>query len=122
MYTGLEAPIRWTWLKVPGAVLLLIGIGINIWLLISEGTAYGGRLALLLVAPGAILLFAAWLAENTPSLGGCLAITALLLAALAAFWAYVGVTLLKTPQDEHTPPTIEDTPPLADDAGDTTSP
>ncbi|MEA3401044.1 MAG: hypothetical protein U9R79_07345, partial [Armatimonadota bacterium] len=57
----------------------------------AEGHSW--RLAVLVLSPGAILLFGAWLAENTPSLRGCLTAMALVFALVLTFWAYVGVAV-----------------------------
>ena len=50
-------------LRVPGALLLIGGVGVNVWLLAAE-SGFGWRVAVMLLAPGVILLFAAWLAEH----------------------------------------------------------
>ncbi len=102
-YPGFEDRPRATLLRGVGALLLVAGVGANVWLLIAHG-GHGWRLAVMLLAPGAILLFTAWLAENTPSMRGCLTLFALVLAAMAAFWAYVGVAMARSPQGE--PPAI----------------
>ena len=86
-----------------GSLLFMIGLGLNIWML-TTGEDLDMRLALLVLSPGFILLFAAFLVANTPSIGGCLTILAILMAFMAGFWAWVGVTVALSPEDE--PPEI----------------
>lgn len=99
---GMEERPRATLLRVLGILLLLGGAGVNVWLLAAEG-GFGWRLAVMLLSPGVILLFAAWLAENTPSLRGCLTLMALIFAAMAAFWAYVAVLMTRAPEEAPSP-------------------
>lgn len=116
-YTGLDERPRATFLRSLGTLLLLAGLALNIWLLIA-GAGIGWRLAMLVLAPGVILLFTAFLAENTPSMGGCLTVFAVLLAFMAGFWAWVGVTVALSPEDEP-PAMLREAPsdePEADDA------
>ncbi len=105
-------------LRALAALLAVIGLGINVWLLIIVGGGYGWRVGLLLMAPAGVLVFAAWLVENTPSMRGCLSIAAVLLAMVGAFWAYVGVTMAL--EEKATPAAVEgdadgeDAPPSPD--------
>jgi MFS family permease len=92
-------------LRALAALLAVIGLGINVWLLVIVGSGYGWRVALLLMAPAGVLVFAAWLVENTPSMRGCLSIAAVLLAMVGAFWAYVGVTMAL--DEEASPAAVE---------------
>ncbi len=103
-HTSLEDRPRAVLLRALGMLLLIAGIVTNIWVGIAHASAFGLRPALLVMSPGVILLFTAWLAENTPSLRGCLTLMALVFAALAAFWAWVGVSIARSPTGE--PPEI----------------
>ncbi len=102
-YTSIQQRPRAKILRGFGSLLLAAGIALNLWLLISD-VALDIRLALLVIAPGGILLFTAYFAENTPSMRGCLSVFGFLLAILAVFWAWVGVTVAISPEDE--PPEI----------------
>jgi len=96
-------------LRVLGTLLLIGGVGVNVWLLVVEG-GFGWRVAVMLLSPGVILLFAAWLAENTPSMRGCLTLLALVFAAMAAFWAYVAVLVARAPEEEPPPASAIESP------------
>ncbi len=97
-------------LRVVGVVLLIAGLGANIWLVVASAQSHSWRLAVLILSPGAILLFSAFLAENTPSMRGCLSVFAVLLAFVAAFWAYVGVAVALS-ADGKPPAAVEDAAP-----------
>lgn len=112
---SMEERPRAVLLRGLGALLLIGGAGVNVWLLATQG-GFGWRVAVMLLAPGVILLFAAWLAENTPSMRGCLTVMALSLAAIAAFWAYVAVVMARAPQEEPPPSAIEAPAPDAPDS------
>lgn len=106
---GMEERPRALLLRVLGTLLLIGGAGVNVWLLATQG-GFGWRLAVMLLAPGVILLFAAWLAENTPSLRGCLTLMALVFAAMAAFWAYVAVLMARAPEEAPAPASAIEAP------------
>ncbi len=109
-YTSFEERPRALLLRALGLLLLIAGLIVNVWVGILHAGAFGLRLALLVMSPGVILLFAAWLVENTPSLRGCLTLMALIFAAMAGFWAWVGVNMARSPTGE--PPAIlRDEPP-----------
>lgn len=95
---GMGERPRATLLRVLGVLLLLGGAAVNVWLLAVQAS-FAWRVAVMLLSPGVILLFAAWLAENTPSLHGCLTLMALVFAAMAAFWAYVAVVMARAPEE-----------------------
>jgi len=103
-YTSFEERPRAVLLRATGVLLLIAGLIVNVWVGIAHADAFGLRLALLVMSPGVILLFAAWLVENTPSLRGCLTLMAFVFAAMAAFWAWVGVSMARSPTGE--PPAI----------------
>ena len=100
-YTSLNERPRAVFLRTTGMLLLVAGLTLNIWLLVARA-GIGWKLGLMILAPGLILLFAAFLAEKTPSMRGCLSVGAVLLAFMAAFWAWVGVTVALSPT--HEPP------------------
>lgn len=106
---GVDERPRATLLRVLGTLLLIAGVGVNIWVAATEG-AHGWRLVVMLLAPGMILLFAAWLAENTPSMRGCLTLMALIIASMAAFWAYVAVLVARAPEEEPPSPSAIEAP------------
>ena len=120
-YTSFEERPRALLLRALGLLLLIAGLIVNVWVGILHAGAFGLRLALLVMSPGVILLFAAWLVENTPSLRGCLTLMALIFAAMAGFWAWVGVNMARSPTGE--PPAIlqgdpgPDAPAPAEDTG-----
>ncbi|NLO05647.1 MAG: hypothetical protein GX131_07420 [candidate division WS1 bacterium] len=89
---------RAVFLRLLGFLLLIGGLVLNISLLVRIGGGYGWRLGLMLLAPGIIMLVTAWLVENTPSMRGCLTFMAVLLAALAGFWAWVGIVQEMDPE------------------------
>jgi len=91
-YTSLQDRPRARLLRRLGSFLLFAGLALNVWMLLT-GAAVALRLSMLVMAPGVILLFSAFLAENTPSMRGCLSVVAVLLAFMAGFWAWVGVTV-----------------------------
>lgn len=103
---SMEERPRAVLLRVLGTLLLLGGVGVNVWLL-AASSGFGWRVAVMLLAPGVILLVAAWLAENTPSMRGCLTWMALIFAAMAIFWAYVAVLMARAPEEEPPPSAIE---------------
>jgi len=103
-YASFEEHPRALLLRALGVLLLIAGVIVSIWLGIAHADAFDLRLALLIMSPAVILLFAAWLVEHTPSLRGCLTVMALIFAALAAFWAWVGVSMARSPTGE--PPTM----------------
>lgn len=103
---GMEQRPRAVLLRVLGTLLLIGGAGVNVWI-VATPAGFGWRLAVMLFAPGVILLFAAWLVENTPSLRGCLTLMALVFAAMAVFWAYVAVLMARAPEEEPPASAIE---------------
>ncbi|MGI5818729.1 MAG: hypothetical protein ACOX9R_11600 [Armatimonadota bacterium] len=102
-YSSFRDRPRAIFLRRAGGFLLVAGVALNVSMLLG-GHDINLRLALLILSPSLILLFSAFLAENTPSMRGCLTFFALLLAFTAAFWAWVGVTVALSPEDE--PPGI----------------
>lgn len=102
-YAGFDQRPQAFLLRRLGSLFLITGLGLNVWMLTS-GENLQLRLALLVLAPGAILLFTAFLAETTPSMRGCLSVFGLLMAFMAGFWAWVGVTVVLDPDDS--PPEI----------------
>lgn len=102
-YSSFEEKPRAVFLRRLGGLLLVAGLALDVGLLV-RGVDVDMRLAILVLSPGLILLFTAFLAENTPSLRGCLTIVSVLLAFMAGFWAWVGVTVALSPEDE--PPAI----------------
>jgi len=103
-YTSLEEKPRARFLRRVGGLLLVAGLALDISMMLMSRVDLEMRLALLVLAPGVILLFTAFLAENTPSMRGCLTLMAVVLAFVAAFWAWVGVTVALSPEDE--PPAV----------------
>lgn len=89
---------RATLLRRLGGLALVGGVALNVSMLV-QGTEIGLRTAMLVMAPGVILLFSAFLAENTPSMRGCLTVFGLGLAFVAGFWAWVGVSVALDPED-----------------------
>ncbi len=102
-YSSFEEKPRAVFLRRAGGLLLVAGLALNISLMVG-GHDIDFRLGMLVLAPGLILLFCAFLAENTPSMRGCLTIFAVIFAFSAAFWAWVGVTVALDPEDE--PPAV----------------
>lgn len=90
---------RATLLRRLGGLALVAGVALNVSMLV-QGAEINLRIAMLVMAPGLILLFSAFLAENTPSMKGCLTIFALVLAFVAGFWAWVGVSVALDPEDQ----------------------
>lgn len=116
-YSSLEEKPRARFLRRAGGLLLVAGLALNVSMLI-RGADLEFRLAMLVLAPGLILLFTAFLAENTPSLRGCLTLVAVGMAFIATFWAWVGVTVALSPEDEP-PALLREAPTNAvDDEGD----
>lgn len=111
---SMEERPRVVLLRVLGTLLLIGGMGVSVWLFAAGGGA-GWRVVVMLLAPGVILLFAAWLAENTPSMRGCLTLMALILAAMAAFWAYVAVVMARAPEEEPPPANAIEAPAPAEE-------
>ncbi|MFP4248478.1 MAG: hypothetical protein ACLFU7_02400 [Armatimonadota bacterium] len=98
-YSSFQEKPRAVFLRRAGGLLLVAGLALNISMMIG-GHDIDFRLAMLVLAPGLILLFCAFLAENTPSMRGCLTVFAVIFAFSAAFWAWVGVTVALDPEDE----------------------
>ncbi len=96
---SLEEKPRARFLRKVGGLLLVAGLALNVSLMV-RGVDVEFRLAMLVLAPGLIMLFTAFLAENTPSMRGCLTIFAVAMAFVAAFWAWVGVSVALSPEDE----------------------
>ncbi len=102
-YSSFRDKPRAMFLRRAGGFLLVAGLALNVSMLLG-GHDIDFRLAMLILSPGLVLIFSAFLAENTPSMRGCLSVFAVLLAFTAAFWAWVGVTVALSPEDE--PPSI----------------
>lgn len=98
-YSSLEEKPKAVFLRRMGGLLLVAGLALNISLMLMGRVDLSMRLALLIMAPGLIMLFTAFLAENTPSMQGCLTMFALALAFVAGFWAWVGVSVALAPAD-----------------------
>lgn len=98
-YSSFQERPRAMFLRRAGGLLLVAGLALNVSMLLG-GHDIDFRLAMLILSPGLVLIFSAFLAENTPSMRGCLSIFALLLAFTAGFWAWVGVTVALSPEDE----------------------
>lgn len=101
---SLEEKPKATLLRRLGGLTLVAGLALNVSLTMMSRVQLDFRLAMLVLAPGLILLFTAFLAENTPSMRGCLTIFALGLAFVAGFWAWVGVSVALDPEGE--PPAV----------------
>ena len=110
---SLQEKPRATFLRRFGGLLLVAGLALNVSMMMMSRVQLDLRLALLVMAPGLIMLFTAFLAENTPSMRGCLTFFAVALAFVAGFWAWVGVTVALSPEGE--PPAVlqgeEEAPP-----------
>ncbi|MGD9496272.1 MAG: hypothetical protein AB7Y46_08175 [Armatimonadota bacterium] len=103
-------PPRARGLRALGMLLLLAGLGANVWMLGAHSEAHGWRLAVMLLAPGLVLLIVARLVEGTPSMRCCLTLSGLILAVAAAFWAYVGVEVALAPPPEAPTPAESEAP------------
>ncbi len=114
-YTSIDQRPRAVFLRVTGILLLVTGLTLDIWMLIIHA-GIGWNMALMILAPGAILLFTAFLAEHTPSMRGCLSVAAVVLAFMAGFWAWVGVTVALSPT--HEPPEMLRQAPVNEPAKD----
>ena len=117
-YTSIDQRPRATRLRALGTFLLMAGLTLNAWLLIAR-VGIGWRLGLMVMMPGMVLLFTAFLVENTPSMRGCLIAFGFMMAFVIGFWAWAGVVMALSLTNE--PPAILRQAPTnepAEDAGD----
>lgn len=98
-YASLNQRPRAVFLRRIGTILLLVGLTLNVWLLISRAEV-GWRLGLMAIMPGALLLFSAFLVERTPSMRGCLTAFGLVMAFVVGFWAWAGIATALNPEGE----------------------
>jgi uncharacterized membrane protein HdeD (DUF308 family) len=98
-YASLNQRPRAVFLRRIGTILLLVGLTLNVWLLISRAEV-GWRLGLMAIMPGALLLFSAFLVERTPSMRGCLTAFGLMMAFVVGFWAWAGIATALNPEGE----------------------
>ncbi len=98
-YASIDQRPRATRLRAFGTFLLMAGLTLNVWMLIARA-GIGWRLGLMVLMPGAVLLFTAFLVENTPSMRGCLMVFGFMMAFVIGFWAWAGVATALSPTSE----------------------
>ena len=98
-YTSIDQRPRATRLRAFGMFLMIAGMTLNAWLLIVRA-GIGWRLGLMVMMPGMVLLFTAFLVENTPSMRGCLMVFGFMMAFVIGFWAWAGIATALSPTSE----------------------